>query len=211
MCLPSDSSARTGGLQAPGPRVSTTHSDCARVSKHAMVLGPGQHVGSNSSLPSQGEEFVNPAVQSMSTQGPIQPEPSYVAPRTTTIQQAGFSGEVAAQIEVPQRRSTRAVYESKWAVFLRWSKENKVDFRSPSIRQIADFLLFLFQEKYLQPSTIDGYRTAIADKIGNDPVNISKDENLINPRVDEVFLRGICPWSSTNSLNLLLSPLGRPL
>ena len=95
-CLPSDSSARTGGLQAPRPQVSTTHSDCARVAKHAMVLGPGQHVGSNSSLPSQGEEFVNPTVQSMSTQGPIQPESSCVAPRATTIQQAGFSGEVAA-------------------------------------------------------------------------------------------------------------------
>ena len=53
-----------------------------------------------------------------------------------------------------------------------------MDFRSPSIKEIADFLLYLFQEKNLQPSTIDGYRTAIADKIRNDKINISKDENL---------------------------------
>ena len=216
LCLPSDSSTRTGGLQAPGPRVSPTHSDCARVAKHAMVLGPGQHVGSNSSLPSQGEEFVNSTVQSMPTQGPIQPEPSCVAPRATTIQQAGFSGEVAARIEAPQRRSTRAVYESKWAVFLRWSKENKVDFRSPSIRQIADFLLFLFQEKHIQPSTIDGYRTAIADKIGNDPVNISKDENLTRlldsfHRDKPKSRRGIPLWNLSLVLHQLTKPPFEPL
>ena len=50
LCLPSNCSPRTGGLQASGPRVSTTHFDCSRVAKHAMVLGPGQHVGSNSPL-----------------------------------------------------------------------------------------------------------------------------------------------------------------
>ena len=186
------------------------------MAKHAVVLGPGQHVGSNSSLPSQGEEFVNPTVQSVSTQGPIQPEPSCVAPRATTIQQAGFSGEVAARIEAPQRRSTRAVYESKWAVFLRWSKENKVDFRSPSIRQIADFLLFLFQEKHLQPSTIDGYRTAIADKIGNDPVNISKDENLTRlldrfHRDKPKGRRGIPSWNLSLVLHQLTKPPFEPL
>ena len=53
-----------------------------------------------------------------------------------------------------------------------------MDFRSPSVTQIADFLLYLFSEKNLQPSTIDGYRTAIADMLGNDSLNISKDENL---------------------------------
>ena len=53
-----------------------------------------------------------------------------------------------------------------------------MDFQSPSVNQIADFLLYLFKERKLQPSTIDGYRTAIADMVGNHEVNISKDENL---------------------------------
>ena len=35
------------------------------------------------------------------------------------------------------------------------------------MNQIADFLLFLFKERKLQPSTIEGYRTAIADMVGN--------------------------------------------
>ena len=76
------------------------------------------------------------------------------------------------------RDSTRAVYKSKWAIFVKWCGENKVDFRSATLSHIADFLLYLFKERNLQPSTIDGYRTAIADMIGNETLNISKDENL---------------------------------
>ena len=85
---------------------------------------------------------------------------------------------MATRIEAPQRRSTPFVYEAKWAVFVRWCKAHQVDFHSPSVEQIADFLLHLFQDRKLQPSTIDGYRLTIADKVGNFSVNISKNENL---------------------------------
>ena len=43
---------------------------------------------------------------------------------------------------------------------------------------MADFLLYLFKERHLQPSTIEGYRTAIADMIGNDTIQFGKDEKL---------------------------------
>ena len=49
---------------------------------------------------------------------------------------------------------------------------------APPLKAIADFLLHLFQDKKLQPGTIDGYRSAIADKLGNSTINVSKDENL---------------------------------
>ena len=62
--------------------------------------------------------------------------------------------------------------------FYQWCLSNQVDFRAPPLKAIADFLLHLFQEKKLQPSTIDGYRSAIADKLGNSTINVSKDENL---------------------------------
>ena len=114
----------------------------------------------------------------MLSQGPFQPESACLAPRVESIQQQRFSQKVATRIEAPQRRSTRGVYELKWSLFVKWCESNQVDFRLPSIKQITDFLLYLFQERHLQPSTIDGYRTAIADKIGNDKVNIRKDENL---------------------------------
>ena len=46
------------------------------------------------------------------------------------------------------------------------------------MKAIADFLLYLFQGRKLQPSTIDGYRSAIADKLGNSSFNVSIDENF---------------------------------
>ena len=86
-----------------------------------------------------------------------------MAPRASTIQERGFSDEVAVKIEAPQRLSTGAVYKSKWDVFVKFCRSNEVDFQSPSVTQIADFLLHLFQDRKLQPSTIEGFRTAIND------------------------------------------------
>ena len=34
------------------------------------------------------------------------------------------------------------------------------------------------KDRKLQPGAIDGYRSAFADKLGNSPINVSKDENL---------------------------------
>ena len=82
------------------------------------------------------------------------------------------------ELRPTRRRSTRSVYEAKWTIFTKWCLSNQVDFRAPPLKAIADFLLHLFQEKKLQPSTIDGYRSAIADKLGNSTINVSKDENL---------------------------------
>ena len=53
-----------------------------------------------------------------------------------------------------------------------------MDFRAPPLKAIADFLLHLFQDRKLQRGTIDGYRSAFADKLGNSTINVSKDENL---------------------------------
>ena len=123
------------------------------------------------------------------------------------------------RIEAPQRLSTRAVYKSKWAVYIKWCKSNKVDFRSPSLNQIADFLLHLFKERKLQPSTIEGYRTAIADMVGNDRLNISKDENLTRcldsfHRDKPKGRRGVPTWNLSlelHQLRLLLKPCKRHL
>ena len=59
--------------------------------------------------------------------------------------------------------------------FYKWCITNQVDVRAPPVKSVSDFLMYLLQDRKLQPSTIDGYRSAIADKLGNSP---SKDENL---------------------------------
>ena len=216
LCFSPGGSPREGGLQVDGSRIQQGHSHCTRVAQHAMVLGSGQHVSTDSPKSTESREPIDSTLQPVSSQGPSQSESACMAPRAFAIQQAGFSEEVATRIEAPQRRSTRAIYESKWSVFVRWCEEHKVDFRSPSIKQIADFLLYLFQEKHLQPSTIDGYRTAISDKLGNGRVNIGKDENLT--RLLDSFhrdkpkgRRGVPSWNLSLVLHQLTKPPFEPL
>ena len=91
-----------------------------------------------------------------------------------------------------------------------------MDFRSPSETQIADFLLHLFQDRKLQPSTIEGYRPAIADMVGNDKFNISKDENLTClldsfHRDKPKGRRGVPTWNLSLVLHQLTMPPFEPM
>ena len=122
------------------------------MAQHALVLGPGQSLSADSFSASTSKGSGDSAIQQTFSEESQQSE--------SAIQEQGFNDKVAARIEAPQRRSTRAVYKSKWAIFVKWCDSHKVDFRSPSVTQIADFLLYLFKERKLQPSTLEGYRTA---------------------------------------------------
>ena len=184
-----------------------THSDCPGVAQHALVWGPGGHVQSGPSQPAQPAQSAYTALQSDPSQKSDKSKSPCMAPRATAIKEQGFSEAVAERIEAPQRRSTRSVYEAKWAIFTKWCISNQVDFRAPPVMSVADFLMYLFQDRKLQPSTIDGYRSAIADKLGNSPINVSKDENLT--RLLDSFHRdrpkgwrgiplGIFPWFYTS-------------
>ena len=205
-----------GGQQTVGPSLQESDPNSSGLAQHAMVLGPGGTVVSDPSLPTQPSRPSDTAVQQGTSQESDQPEPTRLAPRAAAIKEQGFSSPVASRIEAPQRSSTRTVYEAKWAVFVRWCESSQVDFRSPSVKQIADFLLHLFQEKNLQPSTIDGYRSAIADKLGNSSLNVSKDENLT--RLLDSFhrdrpkgRRGIPSWNLSLVLHQLTKAPFEPL
>ena len=176
--LPSDRHIGQSGGEVTRLPLQEIHSDCPGVAQHALVLGLGDHVQSGPSQSAQPAKPVDTALQSDLSQKSDKSKSPCMAPRATTIKEQGFSEAVAARIEAPQRRSTRSVYEAKWAIFTKWCITNQVDFRSPPVKLLADFLLYLFEDKKLQPSTIDGYRSAIADKLGNATVNISKDDNL---------------------------------
>ena len=145
LCFPSNLSAHQGDLKGDASRLSQNDSNCSRVAQHALVLGPGQSIGSDSTAGESGDA----ALQQTPSQESQQSESTCLAPRASTIQEQGFSDEVTARIEAPQRFSTRAVYKSKWAIFVKWCDSNKVDYRSPSVNQIADFLLHLFKERNL--------------------------------------------------------------
>ena len=204
------------GGEAPGLPLQQNNSDCSRVAQHALVLGPGSNVKPDPTMSAQHTQPSVSAIQPGPSQEPVESEPTCLAPRASAIKEQGFSEAVAARIEAPQRRSTRSVYEAKWTIFTKWCLSNEVDFGAPPLTAIADFLLHLFQDKKLQPGTIDGYRSAIADKLGNVPVNISKDENLT--RLLDSFhrdrpkgRRGIPSWNLSLVLHQLTKAPFEPL
>ena len=214
--LPTDRHIGQSGGETTELPVREAHSDCPGVAQHALVLGLGEHAQPGPSRPAQPAQSANAALQSDPSQKSDKPKSPCLAPRATQIKEQGFSEAVAARIEAPQRRSTRSVYEAKWAIFTKWCFVNQVDFRSPSVKSVADFLLYLFEDKKLQPSTIDGYRSAIADKLGDTTVNISKDHNLT--RLLESFhrdrpkgRRGVPSWNLSLVLHQLTKAPFEPL
>ena len=141
---------------------------------------------------------------------------SCMAPRASAITEESCCEAVAERIEAPQRGSTRSVYEAKWTIFTKWCLTNQVDFRAPPVKSIADFLLYLFQVSMLQPGTIGGYRSSIADKLGNSSINVSKDDNLT--RLLDSFHRnrpkartGIPSWNLSLVLHQLTKAPFEPL
>ena len=171
VCLPTSSHLGQSGGEIARLPVQQIHFDCTRVAQHALVLGSGDHVLSDPTLPAQQTRLTDSTIQPDLPQESGESEPTCLAPIATAIKEQGFSEAVAGRIEAPQRGSTRSVYEAEWTIFTKWCLSNQVDFRAPPIKSIADFLLYLFQDRKLQPSTIAG-------KLGNSSVNVSKDENV---------------------------------
>ena len=93
-------------------------------------------------------------------------QPPRLVSRSGQLQEQGFSVEVAERIAAPQRSSTRTIYKSKWALFEKWCRENSVDFSTPSVKQVSDLFMYLYQDLNRRPSTIDGYSMALVDTLG---------------------------------------------
>ena len=216
ICLPTSSHLGQSGGEVAGLPMQQDHSDCSRVAQHALVLGSSGNVQSDPFVSAQPAQSDISTFQPDLAQELVKPVPTCLAPRATAIKEQGFSEAVAARIEAPQRGSTRSVYEAEWTIFTKWCLSNQVDFRAPPLKAIADFLLYLFQDGKLQPGTIDGYRSAIADKLGNSTINVSKDENLTHlldsfHRDRPKGRRGIPSWNLSLVLHQLTKVPFEPL
>ena len=132
-----------------------------------------------------------------------------MAPGTSAFEEQGFAEAVAARIEAPQKGWTRSVYETKWTIVT--SGASLIRWTSGYPCKVSCWLPYVpYEDRKLQPSTIDGYNSAIAYKLGNSPFSISKDKNLA--RLLDSFhgdrpkgRRGIPSWN----LSLVLHQLNK--
>ena len=126
------------------------HSNSPRLARDSLVLGPSAGLNRDPT-----------PVTSVNNTSQPPSQPPRLVPRNGQLQEQGFSMEVAERIAAPQRSSTRTIYKSKWTLFEKCCRENLVDFSTPSVKQVSDFFMYLYQDLSRCPSTFDGYRTII--------------------------------------------------
>ena len=100
----------------------------------------------------------------------------------------------------------------------KWCLRDQVDFRAPPLKAITDFLLHFFQDNKLQPGTIDGYKSAIADNWAIAPLMSARMRiSLVSrtvPLGQTQGQEGYPPWNLSLVLHQLtrlpLNPQKRP-
>ena len=144
--------------------------------------------------------------------------PSRLEAVQRSLQERGFSQAAAEQISRGRRQSSRAVYDSKWRIFAGWCAEKSVDPFQVTIPQLADFFVYLFQVKRLNPRTIKGYRSAISSTISShgSTTELSTSPELSSLirsfQLDRPPQRKIAPqWNLSLVLQALLKPPFEPI
>ena len=74
---------------------------------------------------------------------------------------AGFSQKAAEYAAASRRTSTVRTYQSQWKIFTNWASERGHDPFCPSVPQIAEFMIYLFETRSLTPRSIKGYASAL--------------------------------------------------
>ena len=156
LCLPSHGSPSQGDQKNQAIQLSD-HCNSPRLARDDLGLGPSAALNrdptSTTSVKTSSQTVPQLCVSQQSTIS----QPPRLVSRSGQLQEQGFSVEVAERIAAPQRSSTRTIYKSKWAVFEKWCRENPVDFSTPSVKQVSDFFMYLYQDLNRRPLTIDGH------------------------------------------------------
>ena len=191
------------------------HRNSPRLARDALVLRPSAALNRDPTTTPSVNDPTQTVPQLCVPQQSTTAEPPRLVSRSGQLQEQGFSVEVAERIAAPQRSSTRTIYRSKWALFEKRCRENSVDFSTPSVKQISDFFMYLYQDLTgaprplmvtgLQSLTLWAQRPntlhTMQTFIGYSPVFTG-----IVLRVPEIYLSGTFLLSLTSSQKHHLSP-----
>ena len=163
------------------------------------------------------ERTLEVATDSRSLKAAFQPNVSrkHSGAKSPCLVDQGRSPDVERELEIkqwisnPERESTQRIYLSKFLIFSKWCDKNAVSSLCPTTENISMFFLHLFKDRKLDPVTIQGYRSAIANQLyGKVRWDISHDPSL-NRLIDSFFrdkpkiCRNIPPWDLRVMLNKL--------
>ena len=163
------------------------HSYCSGMAKTVLVSGDSPVVVCKTSSPSseRGPTFSVQGKKTVSRVGKT--ASSRLVAVRKSIRQRGFSESATKRISGAVRPSTGAIYDSKWSIFCSWCLQREIDPLRASAQQVADFLVFLFEEKGYSPSTIKGYKSAITRTI-----LLSGGPDLANNEFLSLLIKNFC-------------------
>lgn len=141
------------------------HTYCSGMAETGLVLRSSSSVMCQPSSSSQTGRSVVTAQRKGSSSQSREPTSSRLVSVRNNLTKRGFSESAARHLSRSVRESTNIVYDAKWTIFSHWCSQQEIDPFQVSIQQLADFLVFLFEDKKLAPSTIKGYRSAISKTI----------------------------------------------
>ena len=145
LCLPSYGSPSQGDPKDQAMPL-PDHRNSPRLARDALVLGPSAALNRDPTTTPSVNNPTQTVPQVYVPQQPTTAQPPRLVSRSGQLQEQGFSVEVPERIAAPQQSSTRTIYKSKWALFEKWCRENSVDFSTPSVKQISDFFMYLYQD-----------------------------------------------------------------
>ncbi len=162
---------------------------------------------------------------SVTARGPDSPlqrvhaQPSRLEAIRHSVGAEGFSAHAARIISESNRPSTSQCYDAKWRAWSDWCLKQQVDPLDPSLGQVGEFFIHLYEVKNLSVSAIKGYRSAMssslkfskneASSVGSDP----KLSAMIRYFARNRFIsRSVTPrWNLTSVLWSLCSAPYEPL
>ena len=140
------------------------HSYCASMAKTILVsTSPSTVLCETNSSSSQERSFVSIQRQESSSES-FQPPSTRMVTVRESLRQDGFSDRAAKRISSSVRKSTGAIYDSKWNI-CSWCRSKEIDPLTVTVQQLAEFLVYLFEDKDFSPFTFKGYRSALSRTI----------------------------------------------
>ena len=178
LCVPSDKPDK--GLSKQGQnRKRRDRPDSARLAQSGVVPGPIRSRDRLSKNSPTSAETAQADLLTPLSSASVESKPSCLEVIKGFHNKRGFSEAVAQRLAISQRQSSAGVYESKWKVFGEWCQFVKqINPVKVTVQQLADFLIFLFEEKKLAISSLQGSRSCISKVFLARGIDISHDRDL---------------------------------
>ena len=178
ICLPPSTHSGQGDSEDQVVRMQSDSDSVSMASTGLLSGSPGTVCSTTVTVASSSGPVNSTPNRSVSSPARAPPS-SRLAAEYRTLENRGFSREAASRISAPQAKSSLGIYEARWRVFSAWCQGKDEDPFKASAPLIADFLLYLFKDQKRRPSTITGYRTAIAGALrSSQGVDYGKDPSL---------------------------------